>query len=99
MQLYFLYLYIECMLLSTLHHHFPLCGPKAEIQGGVELAVQARKLDLFWSGLRPVLDRGPQESKLHDVVQLCYTVRYLLPPFRTQDPEAGVSWALQICIS
>lgn len=85
-------------MLSTLHHHF-LCVPEAEVQGGVELATQTRKLDLFWSGLRPVLDRGPQESKLHDVVQLSYTVPDLLLPFRTQDPEAEVSWAWQISVS
>ncbi|XP_044039721.1 sperm-associated antigen 17 isoform X2 [Siniperca chuatsi] len=68
----------------------------AEVHGGVELAVQARKLDLFWSGLRPVLDSGPPESKLHDVVQLSYTVPDLLPPFHTQDPKAEPGMGSQI---
>lgn len=52
-----------------------------------ELAKQAKKLDDFWSGLRPVLDGGPVESKLQDVVQLSYTFPNLLP----QDCEADVS--------
>lgn len=73
--------------------------PEAEVHSGGELAVQARKLDLFWSGLRPLLDSGPPESKLHDVVQLGYTVPDLLPPFHMQDPEAEVSWAGQIRVS
>uniref|UniRef100_A0A8C3A3I6 Sperm associated antigen 17 n=1 Tax=Cyclopterus lumpus TaxID=8103 RepID=A0A8C3A3I6_CYCLU len=41
------------------------------------LALDAGKgpsLDLFWSGLRAVLDSGPPNSKLHDVVQISYTV-------------------------
>lgn len=46
---------------------FPLCFPESDVE-------LARKLDLFWSGLRPVLDSGTAESKLHDVVQLTHTV-------------------------
>lgn len=72
--------------------------PEAEVHGGVELPVQVRKLDLFWSGLRPVFDSGPPESKLHDVVQLSYTVPDLSPPFHTKDPEAEVSWAGQLTL-
>ncbi|XP_044196890.1 sperm-associated antigen 17 isoform X3 [Thunnus albacares] len=59
-----------------------------EVQGSGELPAQTMKLDLFWSGLRPVLDSGPPDSKLHDVAQLSYTVPDLIPPFHTQDPEA-----------
>ncbi len=90
-----------CLLYVVIYitHSCPLCVSEAEVQGGVELAAQARKLDLFWSGLRRVLDRGPPESKLHDVVQLSYTVSDLLPPFHTQGPESEVSWAWQICVS
>ncbi|XP_008296225.1 sperm-associated antigen 17 [Stegastes partitus] len=54
----------------------------------LEQAVQSKKVDLFWSGLRPVLDSGPPDSRLYDVVQLSYTVPDLLLPFNTQDPEA-----------
>ncbi|KAM6908930.1 sperm-associated antigen 17 [Xenentodon cancila] len=53
-----------------------------------DLAVQARKLEQFWSGLRSVLDSGPPDSKLHDVVQLSYTVPHLILPLPTQDPNA-----------
>nr|XP_033507561.1 sperm-associated antigen 17 isoform X6 [Epinephelus lanceolatus] len=63
----------------------------AEVHGSVELAAQVRKLDLFWSGLRPALDSGPLDSKLHDVVQLSYTVPDLLPPLYAQVPEAEVA--------
>lgn len=86
---YFLYLlYVVINITSS----FPLCVPEAEVHGSVELAEQARKLDLFWSGLRPVLDSGPPDSKLRDVVQLSYTVPDLGPPIDTQEPEAEVSW-------
>ncbi|KAE8279015.1 Sperm-associated antigen 17 Projection protein PF6-like protein [Larimichthys crocea] len=68
----------------------------ADDHGGVELAAQARKLDLFWSGLRSVLDSGPLESKLHDVAQLNYTVPDLSPPFHTQDPEVELKMGIQI---
>ncbi|XP_024143545.1 sperm-associated antigen 17 isoform X2 [Oryzias melastigma] len=53
---------------------------------GAELAVQARRLDLFWSELRAVLDSGPPHSRLHDVVPLSYTVQDI----HTQDPEDGL---------
>ncbi|XP_070710647.1 sperm-associated antigen 17 [Pempheris klunzingeri] len=74
----------------------PALDAEAEAHGGVELAVQARNLDLFWSGLRPDLDGGPLESKLHDVVQLSYTVPDLSPPFHTQDPEAELEMGRQV---
>ncbi|XP_029944295.1 sperm-associated antigen 17 [Salarias fasciatus] len=51
-----------------------------------QLAVQARNLDLFWSNLRPLLDAGPLNSKLHDVVQLSYTASDVSLPLLTQDP-------------
>ncbi|CAK6967972.1 LOW QUALITY PROTEIN: sperm-associated antigen 17 [Scomber scombrus] len=60
----------------------------AEVHDGEELPAQAKKLDLFWSDLRLVLDRGPPDTKLHDLAQLSYTVPDILPPFTTQDPEA-----------
>lgn len=58
--------------------------PAAEVHGRAEL-------DLFWFGLRPVLDSGPPQSKLHDVVQLSYTAPDLSS--HTQNPDAEVSWA------
>ncbi|XP_059211469.1 sperm-associated antigen 17 isoform X3 [Centropristis striata] len=66
----------------------PVLDGEAEDHGSIELAAQASKLDLFWSGLRPVLDSGPPHSKLHDVVQLSCTIPDLLPPFHIQEPEA-----------
>ncbi|KAM7377443.1 hypothetical protein PAMA_013973 [Pampus argenteus] len=60
----------------------------ADLSGSGELPAQARKMDLFWTGLRPVLDSGPPDSKLNDVAQLTYTVPDLFPSFHTQDPEA-----------
>ncbi|XP_056225932.1 sperm-associated antigen 17 isoform X2 [Seriola aureovittata] len=54
----------------------------------VEQAVRATRLDLFWSGLRPVLDSMPLDSNLHNVAQLSYTVPDLLPSFHPQDPGA-----------
>lgn len=77
---------------------FPLRVTEAEVHGGAELAAQARKFDLFWSDLRPVLNSGLVESKLNDVVQLSYTVPNVSPPCHTQDPEAAVS-ASRICFS
>ncbi|KAM9335587.1 sperm-associated antigen 17 [Symphorus nematophorus] len=71
-------------------------GASPVLDAGVELAVQAKRLDLFWSGLRQVLDSGPPESKLHDVVQLSYTVPNVSPPFCTQDPEAELEIGSQI---
>ncbi|XP_074555058.1 sperm-associated antigen 17 [Halichoeres trimaculatus] len=59
-------------------------------------ATEARKFDLFWSSLRPVLDRGPPESRLHDVVQLSYTVQDWVPPFSKEDPEAKLEMGSQI---
>ncbi|KAM4714763.1 LOW QUALITY PROTEIN: sperm-associated antigen 17 [Anableps anableps] len=52
-----------------------------------EVPGNARKLDLFWSHLRSVLDSGPPHSKLHDVIQLNYTVPDLTLPSQTQDPQ------------
>uniref|UniRef100_A0A3P8QUV4 Sperm associated antigen 17 n=1 Tax=Astatotilapia calliptera TaxID=8154 RepID=A0A3P8QUV4_ASTCA len=40
-----------------------------------------RKLNEFWSGLRSVLDSGPPDSRLHDVVQLSYTVPHFFQIF------------------
>uniref|UniRef100_A0A3Q3LHS1 Sperm associated antigen 17 n=1 Tax=Mastacembelus armatus TaxID=205130 RepID=A0A3Q3LHS1_9TELE len=53
----------------------------------VELAAQTRRLDLFWSGLSPVLDNARFDSKLHNVAQLSYTVPDLLLSFQTLIPE------------
>ncbi|XP_054457183.1 LOW QUALITY PROTEIN: sperm-associated antigen 17 [Anoplopoma fimbria] len=69
---------------------------EAEVHGSVELAAQARKLDLFWSGVRAVLDSGPPNSRLNDVVQLSFTVPDLQPPLHTQDPEAELETGSQI---
>nr|XP_046236431.1 sperm-associated antigen 17 isoform X2 [Scatophagus argus] len=64
----------------------------AESNGGA----QARKLALFWSGLRPVLDSGSLESKLHDVVQLRFAFPHSSSPVHTQDPEAELEMGIQI---
>uniref|UniRef100_A0A671YZ06 Sperm associated antigen 17 n=1 Tax=Sparus aurata TaxID=8175 RepID=A0A671YZ06_SPAAU len=68
----------------------------AEDHGSEELAARARKLDLFWSGLRPVLDSWPPESRLHDVAQLSYTVPDLSNQSHTQDPEAELEMGIKI---
>lgn len=57
----------------------------------VSKAVQERKLNEFWSCLRSVLDSGPPDSRLRDVVQFSYTVPDFLLPFDAQDPETVVS--------
>ncbi|XP_029026563.1 sperm-associated antigen 17 isoform X3 [Betta splendens] len=61
-----------------------------------EQAAQARRLHLFWSGLRPVLDSAPMNSKLHDVALLSYTVPVVLPCSHTQDPKAVLELGNQI---
>ncbi|XP_039458948.1 sperm-associated antigen 17 isoform X2 [Oreochromis aureus] len=61
-----------------------------------DAAVQERKLNEFWSGLRSVLDSGPPDSRLHDVVQLSYTVPDFLLPFDSQDPETVLELGSQI---
>lgn len=50
---------------------------------------KARMLDLFWSGLRPVLDSRPLDSRLHDMVELSYTLPK--PPSPTELPDTEVS--------
>ncbi|XP_026155171.1 sperm-associated antigen 17 isoform X2 [Mastacembelus armatus] len=62
----------------------------------VELAAQTRRLDLFWSGLSPVLDNARFDSKLHNVAQLSYTVPDLLLSFQTLIPEAALKLGSQI---
>ncbi|XP_034532729.1 sperm-associated antigen 17 isoform X2 [Notolabrus celidotus] len=59
-------------------------------------AAEAKKLDLFWSELRAVLDSGPPRCMLHDVVQLSYSVQDLVPPFNKQDPEAELEVGSQV---
>ncbi|XP_068444068.1 sperm-associated antigen 17 isoform X2 [Clinocottus analis] len=67
----------------------------AEVQGSAELV--GRKLDLFWSGLRAVLDSGPPSSTLHDVAQISYTIPDGRPPLHTQEePEAKLEMGSQI---
>nr|XP_040038029.1 sperm-associated antigen 17 isoform X5 [Gasterosteus aculeatus aculeatus] len=68
----------------------------AEVQSSVELVAQAGQVDLFWSGLRAVLDSGQQNSKLHDVAQLSYSVPALRTPTPTQDPKAELEMGNQI---
>ncbi|CAJ1086379.1 sperm-associated antigen 17 isoform X2 [Xyrichtys novacula] len=63
-------------------------SPGLDSEAEVSEAAEVKKLDLFWSGLRPVLDCEPPESKLHNVVQLRYTVQDFVLPFHKQDPEA-----------
>ncbi|XP_036002925.1 sperm-associated antigen 17 [Fundulus heteroclitus] len=61
-----------------------------------EVPTNARKLDLFWSQLRSVLESGPAGSKLHDVIQLNYTVPDLTLACQTQDPDAVLQLGSQI---
>lgn len=70
-----------CVIISC------VCALQTEGHTGAELAEQARKLDLFWTGLRPALDSAPPESRLHDVVQLSHAVPQLCHP---AGPEAEV---------
>ncbi|XP_028331007.1 sperm-associated antigen 17 isoform X4 [Gouania willdenowi] len=57
-------------------------------EGADMLAEQARRLDHFWSGLRPTLESGPPDSKLQDVAHLRFTVSHNLLSFDKQNPEA-----------
>ncbi|XP_035479939.2 sperm-associated antigen 17 isoform X3 [Scophthalmus maximus] len=59
-----------------------------DLDADLEKAAQAKRLDLFWSGLRPVLDGAPLDSRLHSVAQLSYTVPDLLTSFHVQEPES-----------
>ncbi|KAF7650798.1 hypothetical protein LDENG_00120320 [Lucifuga dentata] len=61
---------------------------EGEIPRDLQLAAQIRKLMFFWSGLRPVLDSAPLDSKLHDTAQLIYTVSPQPLPFHMLDPDA-----------
>ncbi|KAM9425740.1 sperm-associated antigen 17 [Pholidichthys leucotaenia] len=60
------------------------------------LKTNARKLDSFWSGLRPVLDSGPPNSKLHDVVLLSYTVTDHPYPLHTLNSKTMLELGSQI---
>uniref|UniRef100_A0A665XF12 Sperm associated antigen 17 n=1 Tax=Echeneis naucrates TaxID=173247 RepID=A0A665XF12_ECHNA len=62
-----------------------------------ERVAQGRRLDLFWSGLRPVLDTAPQDSKLHNVAQLSYIVQDLLLSCHPQIFE-GVARLIYDCL-
>ncbi|XP_014906164.1 sperm-associated antigen 17 isoform X2 [Poecilia latipinna] len=53
-----------------------------------EVPESTRKLKLFWTRLRSVLDSGPPDSKLHDVIQLSYIVPDLTLPFEVPDPNS-----------
>lgn len=55
----------------------------------LEWAAKARTLDLFWSGLRPILDSRHLESRLHDMVELSYT--FPQPPSPGEGPDDEVS--------
>lgn len=59
-----------------------------------KVAAQTQKLDHFWSGLRPHLDSGPPNSKLHDVAELSFTVH--IPSVNQQDPEAMLTFGSSI---
>ncbi|XP_026208160.1 sperm-associated antigen 17 isoform X3 [Anabas testudineus] len=61
-----------------------------------EQTARARKLHLFWSSLRRILDSAPLDSKLHNVAQLSYTVPDLLPSLDTRDPEAELELGSRI---
>eukprot|EP00066_Takifugu_rubripes_P029020 XP_011618286.1 PREDICTED: sperm-associated antigen 17 [Takifugu rubripes] len=61
-------------------------GQPAETEAEAELA---RKLDLFWSELVPVLNSGSAKSRLPDVVQLSYTVQI-------HSPEAELETGIRI---
>lgn len=63
-------------------------------------SLEAQRLREFWTDLRAVLDAGPPESKLHDVVLLSCTVADLTPPLQTKPPEAEVrtAWLLRLAL-
>ncbi|XP_067379815.1 sperm-associated antigen 17 [Channa argus] len=71
-------------------------SPPLDADSDGEKAAQVRKLDLFWSFLRPVLDSAPLDSKLHSVAQLSYSVPDVLPSLPTQDPESVLELGSQI---
>lgn len=82
--MYFLQIYIHLICI--------ICFlPASELEDDCtkKVAAQTQKLDHFWSGLRPHLDSGPPNSKLHDVAELSFTVH--IPSVNQQDPEAMVS--------
>ncbi|XP_070400370.1 sperm-associated antigen 17 isoform X1 [Nothobranchius furzeri] len=54
------------------------------------------KVKRFWSGLRAALDSGPPDSRLHDVVQLSYTVPDLTSCLQTHDSDAVLSLGSRI---
>lgn len=58
------------------------CLPETE-------AELARKLDLFWSELVPVLNSGSAKSRLPDVVQLSYTVQIHSPEAEVRPSPYG----------
>lgn len=70
-----------------------LCLPVAEADShdAVALAAQTKKLEQFWSGLRPVLDTGLLGSHLHDVAQLTCNVPDQTLRLPSQEPEDVVS--------
>ncbi|KAM3857609.1 sperm-associated antigen 17-like [Diretmus argenteus] len=64
---------------------------EAEVHGGVELAEQTRKLEMFWSDLGSVLDGGSPGSKLHDTARLSCTITDPQLPSPAQDSQATLA--------
>ncbi|KAM3857608.1 sperm-associated antigen 17-like [Diretmus argenteus] len=64
---------------------------EAEVHGGVELAEQTRKLEMFWSDLGSVLDSGSPGSKLHDTARLSCTITDPQLSSPAQDSQATLA--------
>ncbi|KAM3857606.1 sperm-associated antigen 17-like [Diretmus argenteus] len=64
---------------------------EAEVHGGVELAEQTRKLEMFWSDLGSVLDGGSPGSKLHDTARLSCTITDPQLSSPAQDSQATLA--------
>ncbi|XP_060922240.1 sperm-associated antigen 17 isoform X2 [Limanda limanda] len=64
--------------------------------GRMEQAARARRLDLFWAGLRPVLDSVPPNSKLHSLAQLSSTLSDLLTSIQPQNTESMLKLGSQV---
>ncbi|XP_034425328.1 sperm-associated antigen 17 isoform X1 [Hippoglossus hippoglossus] len=62
----------------------------------MEQAARARRVDLFWAALRPVLDSAPFDSKLHNVAQLSYTVPDLFPSTQPRNTDSLLELGSQV---
>lgn len=53
-----------------------------------------KQLKIFWKDVLLLLQRPPDESKLHNIARLDYEIKNLIVPENLEDAEQKVSFSL-----